>query len=85
MRANRTSLILASLLILSIVALVGCASGGAARLSTVGNPVPPGDAEAYGGAAASAAPSAANAPGGEQPSTTPRSCAPGPWSSRSRT
>jgi uncharacterized protein DUF4349 len=67
MRANRTSLILASLLILSIVALVGCASGGAATLSTVGNPVPPGDAEAYGGAAASAAPSAANAPGGEQP------------------
>src|SRR4029453_16680740 len=47
MGANRTSLILASLLILSIVALVGCASGGAARLSTVGNPVPPGDAEAY--------------------------------------
>ena len=59
MRANRTSTRPgASLLVLSIVALVGCASGGAARLSTVGNPVPPGDAEAFGGAAASAAPSA---------------------------
>ena len=66
MRANRTSLTLISLLILSIVAIVGCASGGAASRSTVGNPIP-GDAEAYGGVAASAAPSAANAPGGEQP------------------
>ena len=66
MRANRTSLTLTSLLILSIVAIVGCASGGAASRSTVGNPIP-GDAEAYGGVAASAAPSAANAPGGEQP------------------
>ena len=66
MRANRTSLTLTSLLILSIVAIVGCASGGAASRSTVGNPIP-GDAEAYGGVAASAAPSAANAQGGEQP------------------
>lgn len=66
MRANRTSLILGSLLVLSIVALVGCASGGAS-LSTVGNAIPPGEAQAYGGAGASAAPSAANAPDGGQP------------------
>ena len=69
MRANRTSLILGSLLALSIVTLVGCASAGGA--STVGNPVPPGQGIGY-GAGASAAPSAAarqpdQAPNGEQP------------------
>jgi Domain of unknown function (DUF4349) len=67
MRANRTSLILGSLLTLSIVALVGCASGGAASLSAVGNAIPPGEAEGYGGAGASAAPSAASAPDKGQP------------------
>lgn len=60
MRANRTSLILGSLLALSIVTLVGCASGGAA---SVANPVPPGDGAGFGGAP-SAAPSAPG--GGEQ-------------------
>ena len=69
MRANRTSLILGSLLALSIVTLVGCASGGGA--ATVGNAVPPGQGIGY-GAGASAAPSAAarqpdQAPNGEQP------------------
>ena len=54
MRANRTSLILGSVLALSIVALVGCA--GSSGAASVGNPVPPLDG--YGGAP-SAAPSAA--------------------------
>src|SRR5690348_16017642 len=63
MRANRTSLILGSLLALSIVTLVGCASGGAA-LAPVGNGAV--DANGYGGAP-SAAPSAA----GRQPDQAP--------------
>lgn len=67
MRANRTSLILGSLLALSIVSLVGCASAGGA--ATVGNAVPPDDATGYGGApsaAASAAPAQPDqGPGGE--------------------
>lgn len=63
MRANRTSLILGSLLALSISTLVGCASGGAA---SVANPVPPGVGAGYGGAP-SAAPSAA----GRQPDQAP--------------
>jgi uncharacterized protein DUF4349 len=68
MRANRTSITLTFLLILTAVALVGCASAGGAASGpqTVGNAVPPNDSEAYGGAGASAAPSAASAPGGEQ-------------------
>ena len=59
MRANRTSLILGSLLALSIVSLVGCA--GSSGAASVGNPVPAGIAGGYGGAP-SAAPSAANGP-----------------------
>lgn len=57
MRANRTSLILGSLLAVSIVALVGCA--GSSGAASVGNPVPP--LNGYGGAP-SAAPSAASQP-----------------------
>jgi hypothetical protein len=65
MRANRTSLTLASLFALAIVAIVGCAGAGGTSLSTVGNAVRPG--EAYGGGGASAAPSAPAAPDAEQP------------------
>jgi hypothetical protein len=67
MRANRISAIsLSLLLLLSILALVGCASGGAAQLSTVGQSVGAGARQGSDGGAASAAPSAANAPGDEQ-------------------
>ena len=66
MRANRTSLFLGSLLILTAAILVGCASGGGATLSTVGNAV--GEPQAYdGGGGASAAPSAAPGAPGEEP------------------
>jgi hypothetical protein len=59
MRANRTPLILGSLLALSIFALVGCAgSSGAASAPNLG---PVGVGAAYGGGP-SAAPSAANGP-----------------------
>jgi len=67
MRANRTSLILGSLLALSIIGLVGCA--GSSGAASVANPVPAGVGGGYGGAP-SAAPSAAarqpdQAPNGE--------------------
>lgn len=71
MRANRTSLIIGPILLLTAVILAGCASGGGAVLSTVGNAVgdPPGDQRSGGGAGpvASAAPSAAPAVPGEEP------------------
>ncbi len=60
MRANRSSLPFAALIILSVVAIVGCA-GASSALAPVGAPVDGG--AAYGGA--SAAPSAAAAPDGE--------------------
>ena len=66
MRANRTSLIVGSILLLTAVILTGCASGGGSVLSTVGNAV--GEPQAYdGGGGASAAPSAAPAAPGEEP------------------
>lgn len=71
MRANRTSLIIGPILLLTAVILAGCASGGGAVLSTVGDAVgdPPGDQRSGGGAGpvASAAPSAAPAVPGEEP------------------
>lgn len=71
MRANRTSLIVGPILLLTAVVLAGCASGGGAVLSTVGDAVgdPPGDQRSGGGAGpvASAAPSAAPAVPGEEP------------------
>ena len=61
MRANRSSLTFAVLIILSVVAIVGCA-GASSALAPVGDQLAGG--EAYGGGA-SAAPSAAAAPDGE--------------------
>jgi hypothetical protein len=72
MRANRRSLIIGSILFLTAMIVLGCAAGGAATLSTVGNAIPPGDRLAGGGGAApmpSAAPSAAPGAPDEQPST----------------
>lgn len=66
MRANRTSLILGAILVLTALILVGCAGGGGATLSTVGNAI--GEPQAYdGGGGPSAAPSAAPAAPGEEP------------------
>lgn len=60
MRANRTSIIRALLLIVALVAIVGCGgSGQSTILSTVGNAVP-GPDEAGGGQAAPAASAAPN-------------------------
>jgi uncharacterized protein DUF4349 len=68
MRANRVSVTVGLLLTVSLI-LIGCASaGGAARLSTVGNAIPPGDATGYG-----AAPSAAASPAAAQPDGEPTS------------
>jgi hypothetical protein len=63
MRANRSSIIRTFLLIVTLVALVGCGSSGA-TLSTVGNAIPGNDAAGGGQGApvASAAPRAASAP-----------------------
>jgi hypothetical protein len=67
MRANRSSKRIGLMLVLSLVAIVGC-GGSAAQLSTVGNAVQGGDVYDQGGAqaAASAAP-AAPSPGPSQP------------------
>ena len=72
MRANRTSLMIGSILVVTAVILAGCAAGGGATLSTVGNAIPPGDQLAGGGGEvpiASAAPSAGPAAPDEQPAT----------------
>jgi hypothetical protein len=61
MRANRSSLTLAVLFVLSMVIIVGC-GGTAQQLSTVGNAVQEPDGFGGGMAAASAAPSAPAAP-----------------------
>ena len=72
MRANRVPLTVGLLLTVSLI-LIGCASaGGAARLSTVGQGVPPDTAAGY-GAGASAAPSAAPAEPDGDPNRVPTS------------
>lgn len=70
MRNNRPSIALGAILAITSVALVACASGGAARLSTVGSAVQ-GGSSAYGDgsaqAGASAAPAAPTAAPAEAP------------------
>lgn len=63
MRANRTSLIIGSILVLTVI-LAACAGGGAAS-STVGNAVE--QPEGYDGGGGAGAPSAAPAAPGEEP------------------
>lgn len=65
MRANRPSMILGPILVLTAVILVGCAAAGGAALAPDGNNGR--DALAGGGGGASAAPSAAPAAPGEEP------------------
>jgi hypothetical protein len=64
MRANRSSIIRAFMLLVALIAIVACGGASSARLSTVGNAIP-GPDEGGGGQArpaASAAPSAGEAP-----------------------
>lgn len=65
MRANRSSITRTILLVMALVAIVGCGGAASQRLSTVGNAIPGVDEAGGGGQAApaaSAAPSAAAAP-----------------------
>ena len=64
MRPNRSSIIRTVLLLVTLLAIVGCGGAASQRLSTVGNAVTPPDEFGGGQAApaASAAPSAASAP-----------------------
>ncbi len=63
MRANRKSIMRTIPLLVALVAIVGCAGATGARLSTVGNAIPPDEfGGGQGAPAASAAPGAAGAP-----------------------
>jgi hypothetical protein len=65
MRANRVLIKRVTVLLIAMVVVVACAgSGGAAQLSTVGNAIPGGGDDQYGGGVpASAAPAAPDEPG----------------------